>query len=280
MKMKRGVSYVLSVVVITAILLSTTIALAIFTSIFLQSNLSASEFRNAENAFVYLADIINSISTETNGSGTIKLESRFFGPSVLVSLNGYTYSLNLTVKEKDTGVVLLSSDELPRLENMSVLLCKTTLTGVASGRWIYGNGSIVVEGSEPIVQVREGQEEGAYIRLDAFRAMTSSRGVIENFATGEKWGYVTIYLVNLTRGQTNASSPTFFIRAWVKDLVSCRYELPVQTLNISAVLYKEKIDGGDLITVKEGWEVFDFTPQNVEGVILTVIVSQVELTIF
>ncbi len=268
----------MSVALITAVILAVTVAAALFASSFLQLNLAMSDFKNAENTFVYLADILNSISTEVNGSGTVKMESDFFGPSILNSSGGYSYNLNLTVRDLQ-GNTLLTPDDLPSLRNITFLVCKTKITGVSTTKYVYGDGSILVNESRPLIQVMVGQREGAFIRLDAFRVQAVTRGVIEEADLGEKWGYVTIYLVNLSRGQTNASSPTFYTRGWVRELVSNKYSLPVQAINVSAMLYKKEVKGQGLVVLGEEWEVFDFSSENVDGVVLTVVVSKVELTI-
>jgi hypothetical protein len=264
---RKGASVVISAIVVSATTLTITVAALMFSDSVLRAQLDVSEFEQAKNVFLTLADMIEDVSANPMSAHYIRFNIRTSRPcfldsysTILVTIDGFSEP---AIQGK-TGILKVEGGPLVGTVEKKMLLGKDCL--------------IVNDISEPLAALLEEQQNGARLRLDYLRARVVSLGCFYYYdAGGGLQGYlnaVRISYINLTIGNTFGSGPIDIVVRSVRTELKTAI-IPENSINVCITVdgtRSESITLLGLSTIES-----DNVSYPVIGTIVQVLVSEVEV---
>jgi hypothetical protein len=196
-KLRRiGASVVISTVIIAATVLMITVAALSFSNSMLNVQLDNSEYEQAKNMLVTLADMIEDVSASPLSSHYVRYNMRTSRPCFLSGTNTISVTVaGQTVIQGKTGIIEVGGGALASSPGMTNLLGSDCL--------------IVNDVSNPLARVYALQSGGAFAILDYSRVKVTNLGCFYYDDAGNGLnGYlnaVRIAFVNLTIGPVSGS---------------------------------------------------------------------------
>ena len=263
--LRKGASVVLSAIVVAATTLTITVAALMFSDNVLKVQLDVSEYEQAKNMLITLADLIEDVSASPLSAHYVRFNVRTSSPcfvsdvrDILVSISGQAAPAIVG----KTGIVEVKGGPLVGTVPMNTLLGEDHL--------------IIDDVSKPLARVYEHQTNGAWITLDYSRVRVTNHGCFYYYDAGNGLsGYlnaVRIAFVNLTIGVTGGSgSLDIVVRSLSTQLKTAI--IPSNDVTLSVVLNgvrTEQLTINGLETIMSGGE-----EKPVIGTILQVLITEV-----
>jgi hypothetical protein len=226
--LRKGASVVLSAIIVAATTLTITMAALSFSNQVLNAQLDVSEYEQAKNMLLTLADMVEDVSASPLSAHYVHFNMRTSRPCFVPN----TYSISVTVSGQatpvingETGIVDVEGGPLVGTVNMITLL---------------GNDCLIVNDvSKPLARVYEHQSNGAWITLDYSRVRVTNLGCFYYYDAGNGMsGYlntVRIAFVNLTIGTTFGSESLDIIVRSLPTVLKT-WVIPSNSVTVSVVL--------------------------------------------
>jgi len=194
--LRKGASVVLSAIIVAATTLTITVAALSFSDSVLKVQLDVSEYEQAKNMLITLADMIEDVSASPLSAHYVRFNMRTSRPCFVSATYDVTVMVSgQAVIQGKTGIVEVEGGPLVGTVDMNPLLGSDCL--------------IVNDVSKPLARVYEHQSNGAWITLDYSRVRVTNLGCFYYYDAGNGLsGYlnaVRIAFVNLTIGAISGS---------------------------------------------------------------------------
>jgi len=224
--LRKGASVVLSAIVVAATTLTITVAALMFSDNVLKVQLDVSEYEQAKNMLVTLADLVEDVSASPLSAHYVRFNVRTSTPRFVPGIRDISVTVSgqaSPVIVGKTGIVEVKGGPLVGTVSMNTLLGEDRL--------------IVDDVSKPLARVYEHQTDGAWITLDYSRVRVTSLGCFYYYDAGNNLsGYlnaVRIAFVNLTIGTTIGSgSLDIVVRSLSTELETAIIQSNVVTLSV------------------------------------------------
>ncbi|MEM4523084.1 MAG: hypothetical protein QW738_07745 [Nitrososphaeria archaeon] len=247
---RKGLSPVISTVILSAIMLIITIISIGFAANIYAIQSDSTEFEQAKNMMINFAGTIEYVSSRQGSSAYVKFNSRSGGPQFLSNIGTIGVSVN-------------SSDVLK--SRLSVLKYRGgSLSSVAGKYYLRGSDKNIVKNNVSLGSVYVEQSEGAYVVLDFSRINVVYLGKFD-FSKGINKGFETVNLIqinfiNLTKGEFYGSGSLYAVatcesvsRAYyiISKPSSNPYTLEVAVMinNIEVSSLSIEVEGYDTIVI-------------------------------
>ncbi len=217
---KKGVSVTLSTVMLTAIVLTIVLSIALFASGVIESQNQSMEFEEAKVNMNALAEIIEEVASKLGSSGYVRLNARAGGPHfvitqewITVSIENGTYTWTPPCFPSQIRLIKYKGGSLVSVSDYVIL------RGNLSGKPVPAKSvPMLVPGEEsiPLGWVYTVQENGAWIVVDFGRIRVIKVGTFvfskKGGAGSETLGIVDIVYIHLEFGQLGGAG-VFNVRA-------------------------------------------------------------------
>jgi len=265
---RKGSSVVLSAIVVAATTLTITVAALMFSDNILRVQLDASEYEQAKNMLITLADLVEDVSASPLSAHYVRFNVRTSTPRFVSGIHDISVKVSgqaSPVIVGKTGIIEVKGGSLVGTVSMNTLL---------------GDDCLIVDDvSKPLARVYEHQTDGAWITLDYSRVRVTSLGCFYYYDAGNNLsGYlnaVRIAFVNLTIGTTLGSgSLNIVVRSLTTELTTAIIQSNDVTLSV--VLDGDRTENltiNGLETVMSGG-----VQKTVIGTILQVLITDVVVT--
>jgi len=264
---RKGASVLISALVVSSTTLTITVAALMFSDNLLKIQLDVSEFEQARNVLLTLADMVEDVSANPMSAHYVRFNIRTSRPCF----------------ENDYSTISVTVDGLPEpvVEGRSgvVKVEGGPFVGTVEKKMLLGKDCLIVDDiSEPLAALFEEQDNGAQLRLDYMRVRVTSLGCFYYYDAGNGVrGYlnaVRIAFINMTVGKTIGSGSI--------DVVARSVGTKLRTIILpyNEVKVRVTVDGlrTEEITL-EGLETIesDGIQYPVIGTIVQVLTSEVEV---
>lgn len=267
MKDRKGMNVAISAVIMTGVILAVTVAAAYFAETVLRVQMDNTEFEQAKNNMMTLADMVEDVATSVpyGSAHYVRINLRTSRPcfvrdshDILVTISGFG-----TAIQGKSGSFEVAGGSLAS----------------AVDRLLFGSDVVLVGDIEkPLGLLREEQDEGAWLRLDFARVRVTNQGCFHFMDVG--WGVdgylnvVRVAFINVTIGKTAGSNPLDVYVRSVGARLETRY-LPPNDVTVNVV-----VDGKSDSVVIHGLQTVtvDGVEYPVLGTILQVLVSDVQIS--
>ncbi|MBO3804075.1 MAG: hypothetical protein JTT11_09470 [Candidatus Brockarchaeota archaeon] len=264
---RKGASVLISALVVSSTTLTITVAALMFSDNLLRIQLDVSEFEQARNVLMTLADMIEDVSANPLSAHYVRFNVRTSRPCFM---DDYS-TISVTVEGLPEPVVQGKSGVI-KVEGGPYV-------GTVEKKVLLGEDRLIVgDISEPLAALFEEQNEGARLWLDYLRVRVTSLGCFYYYDAGNGLrGYlnaVRIAYVNLTVGKTIGTGPVDIVARSVSTRLST---VIIQNNNVTVRVTvdgdrTEEITLAGLETAESGGVSYP-----VVGTILQVLVSEVEV---
>ncbi len=264
---RKGASVLISALVVSSTTLTITVAALMFSDNILKIQLDVSEFEQARNVLLTLADMVEDVSANPMSAHYVRFNIRTSRPCF----------------ENDYSTISVTVDGLPGpvVEGKSgvVKVEGGPFVGTVEKKMLLGKDCLIVDDiSEPLAALFEEQDNGAQLRLDYMRVRVTSLGCFYYYDAGNGVrGYlnaIRIAFINMTVGKTIGSGPI--------DIVARSVGTKLRTviLPYNEVKVRVTVDGLRIEEITlEGLETIesDGIQYPVIGTIVQVLTSEVEV---
>ncbi|MGC8911160.1 MAG: hypothetical protein ACP5K8_03720 [Nitrososphaeria archaeon] len=229
LRSKKGLSEVVTSVILTGIMLSIALIAMGFANNMFSIQSENTEFDQAKNIMANLAEIIEHVSTKQSSSGYVKFNSRTGGPSFI--RDAYTFSVDVEAY----------SGTLP-YDSIQLLTTQCNLLKYRGGSLVTAAGKYVIRGTEVLILSNNNasmgcvyveQSDGAWIVIDYARVNVLNLGTF-NFSKGisattrlpifELVNMIQISYINMVPG-TFSGSGSIYVVAKCRSIETSYYRI-------------------------------------------------------
>lgn len=229
LRSKKGLSEVVTSVILTGIMLSIALIAMGFANNMFSIQSENTEFDQAKNIMANLAEIIEHVSTKQSSSGYVKFNSRTGGPSFI--RDAHTFSVRVEAY----------SGTLP-YDSIQLLATKSNLLKYRGGSLATAAGKYVIRGTEALILSNNNasmgcvyveQNDGAWIVIDYTRVNVLNLGTF-NFSKGisattrlpifELVNMIQISYINMVPG-TFSGSGSIYVVAKCRSIETSYYRI-------------------------------------------------------
>ncbi|MGB9727765.1 MAG: hypothetical protein ACPLZF_05085 [Nitrososphaeria archaeon] len=229
LRSKKGLSEVVTSVILTGIMLSIALIAMGFANNMFSIQSENTEFDQAKNIMANLAEIIEHVSTKQSSSGYVKFNSRTGGPSFI--RDAHTFSVRVEAY----------SGTLP-YDSIQLLATKSNLLKYRGGSLATAAGKYVIRGTEALILSNNNasmgcvyveQNDGAWIVIDYTRVNVLNLGTF-NFSKGisattrlpifELVNMIQISYINIVPG-TFSGSGSLYVVAKCRSIETSYYRI-------------------------------------------------------